>query len=52
MRPDEALVFRTYGNEPVWVAGVPHCAFQDPSCPPDAGPRISVESRAYAIFDA
>ncbi len=52
MRPDEALVFRTYGNEPEWVAGVPHCAFQDPTCPPEAGPRISVESRAYAIFDA
>lgn len=52
MQPDEALVFRGYGNEAEWVAGAPHCAFQDPSCPPEAGARISVESRAYAIFDA
>ncbi len=52
MRPDEALVFRAYGNEPQWLAGAPHCAFDDPTCPVEAGPRISVESRGYAIFDA
>jgi hypothetical protein len=52
MRPDEALIFRAYGNEPVWIAGAPHVAFQDPTCPPEAGPRISVEARAYAVFDA
>ncbi len=52
MKPDEALVFRTYGNEPTWIAGVPHCAFEDPSCPAEAGARVSVESRAYAVFDA
>ncbi len=52
IRPDEALLFRTYGNEPEWIAGAPHVAFQDPTCPPEAGPRISVESRAYAVFDA
>ena len=52
MRPDEALVFRAYGNEPEWIAGAPHCAFDDPTCPADAGARVSVEARAYAIFDA
>ena len=52
MQPDEALVFRAYGNEEQWIAGAPHCAFADPNCPPEAGPRISVESRGYAIFDA
>jgi hypothetical protein len=52
MRPDEALVFRTYGNEPEWIAGVPHCAFQDPSCPAEAGARVSVEAHAYGVFDA
>jgi hypothetical protein len=52
MRPDEALVFRTYGNEPNWIAGAPHCAFEDPTCPAEAGARVSVESRAYAVFDA
>jgi len=52
MRPDEALIFRAYGNEPSWIAGAPHVAFADPSCPASAGPRISVEARAYAVFDA
>jgi hypothetical protein len=52
MRPDEALIFRAYGNEPVWIAGAPHSSFHDPTCPADAGPRISVEARAYAIFDS
>jgi hypothetical protein len=51
MRPDEALIFRSYGNEKVWIAGAPHSAFHDPTCPPDAGPRISVEARAYGVFD-
>ena len=52
MRPDEALVFRGFGNEPEWIAGVPHCAFQDPTCPADAPGRISVEAHAYAVFDS
>ena len=51
MRPDEALIFRAYGNEPSWIPGAPHVAFTDPGCPADAGPRISVEARAYAVYD-
>jgi hypothetical protein len=51
MRPDEALIFRAYGNEPSWIAGAPHSAFADPTCPAEAGARISVEARAYAVFD-
>jgi hypothetical protein len=51
MRPDEVLIFRAYGNEAAWIAGAPHVAFQDPTCPPEAGPRISVEARAYVVFD-
>jgi hypothetical protein len=51
MRPDEALIFRAYGNEPAWIAGAPHSAFLDPTAPKGAG-RISVEARAYAVFDA
>lgn len=46
------VIFRAYGNEPSWIAGAPHVAFDDPSCPASAGPRISVEARAYAVFDA
>lgn len=52
MRPDEALIFRAYGNEPSWIPGAPHVAFTDPGCPSSAGPRISVEARAYAVYDA
>lgn len=51
MRPGEALIFRAYGNEPTPVPGAPHVAFTDPGCPASAGPRISVEARAYAVFD-
>jgi len=51
MAPDEALMFRSYGNEAVWRAGVPHTAFDDPTCPPDAAARMSIEARAYAVFD-
>ena len=51
MRPEEVLIFRGYGNEPTWRAGVPHSAFDDPSCPPGAPPRVSIEARVYAIYD-
>ena len=51
MRPDEALVFRAYDNEPGWRAGVPHSAFDAPDCPLDAPGRMSIEARAYAVFD-
>jgi hypothetical protein len=30
---------------------VPHVAFDDPSCPPDAPPRESIDDRVVAIFD-
>lgn len=52
MEPDEALIFRAYDNNPVWQSGVPHVAFDDPSCPPDGPPRVSIEARAFAVFDA
>jgi hypothetical protein len=50
MRPDEVLIFRGYGNEPVWRAGVPNSAFDDPTCPVGAPPRVSIEARVYAIY--
>lgn len=52
MQPDEALMFRSYGNDPQWVAGAPHSAFADPGCPGDAPARVSVEARGYGVFDA
>jgi len=51
MRPDEVLIFRGYDNGPTWRAGVPHSAFDDPSCPAGAPPRVSIEARVYAIYD-
>lgn len=51
MEPDEALVFRSYDNDANWRAGVPHSAFDDSSCAPNGPPRVSVEARAFAIYD-
>ena len=51
MTPDEVLVFKGYDSDPARAAGVPHCAFDDPSCPPDAPARESIDVRAFAFFD-
>jgi hypothetical protein len=50
MQPDEVLVFRSYDNLPTWRAGVPHSAFDDPTCPPGAAPRMSIEARVFAVY--
>jgi hypothetical protein len=51
MRPDEALVFKTYESDKSararWTA---HTAFEDPGSPPDARPRESIEIRSLALF--
>jgi hypothetical protein len=51
MRPDEALVFKTYESEKQgrarWTA---HTAFEDPHTPPHARPRESIEIRTLAFF--
>jgi hypothetical protein len=51
MRPDEALVFKTYESEKQgharWTA---HTAFEDPSTRRDARPRESIEIRTLAFF--
>ncbi len=51
MRPDEALVFKTYESikqgRARWTA---HTAFDDPTTPPDAPPRESIEIRTLAFF--
>jgi hypothetical protein len=51
MQLDEALVFRAYDNDPVERPCVPHTAFDDPTCPPGAIARESMEARAFAVFD-
>lgn len=41
----QLLVFKQYDSDPHYPPRVPHVAFRDPSCPPDAEPRTSIETR-------
>ncbi len=51
MRRDEAVVFKTFDSakdgRARWTA---HSAFDDPTSPPDAPPRESIEMRTLAFF--
>ncbi len=51
MQRNEAIVFKTFDSEKDgrarWSA---HCAFDDPTSPPDAPPRESIEMRTLAFF--
>jgi hypothetical protein len=48
MQLDEVLIFRAYDNQA--RPGVPHSAFDDPICPREGLPRVSIEARAYAVY--
>ena len=50
MTRDEFLVFRGFDSDPERQEAVPHTAFEDPSCPPDAPPRESVEIRSVVFY--
>lgn len=50
MTRDEVALFLGYDSRDPDLR-VPHCAFDDPSCPADVPPRISVEVRALAFFE-
>src|SRR5437870_6172735 len=51
MRRDEALVFKVYDSEKDGRARfTPHTSFNDPTSPPNAPPRQSIEVRAFAFF--
>lgn len=50
MTPEEVLVFVTFDSDPDRPHQVAHSAFADPTCPPDAPTRGSVEMRALALF--
>jgi hypothetical protein len=51
MSRDEALVFKVYDSEKDGRARfTPHTSFDDPTSPPDAVPRQSIEVRAFAFF--
>jgi hypothetical protein len=51
MRRDEALVFKVYDSETDGRARfTAHTSFDDPTTPPDAPPRQSIEIRTLAFF--
>jgi hypothetical protein len=51
MRRDEALVFKVYDSEKDGRARfTPHTAIEDPTTPPGAPARQSIEVRAFAFF--
>lgn len=52
MRTDEVLLMKCYDSETGRARYTAHTAFDDPTTPPDAPPRESVEVRTYAIFPA
>lgn len=53
MRRDEALVFKVYESAKDGRARfTAHTSFDDPSSPPSAPPRESIEIRTLAFFDA
>jgi hypothetical protein len=50
MHRDEALVFKTNDSDRRRAHCVPHVAFNNPLCAPDAAPRVSIEMRAIALW--
>ena len=51
MARDEALVFKVYDSAKDGRARfTAHSAFEDPTTPPDAAPRESIEMRTIAFF--
>lgn len=52
MQRHEALVFKQYDAQLGGVARfTPHAAFDDPTTPPDAPPRESIELRCLVVYD-
>lgn len=51
MQREEALVFKVYDSATDGRARfTAHTSFADPTSPPDAGPRESIEMRSFAFF--
>ena len=51
METDEVYVFVCYDSrEDGRARFTPHTSFDDPTCPPDAPERESIEIRAYAFW--
>jgi hypothetical protein len=50
MQRSEAMVFKTFDSDRSGTRWTAHCAFDDPTSPPDAPPRESIEMRTLAFF--
>jgi hypothetical protein len=50
MRPEEVLVFRLCDSDPSAPQWAAHTGFRDPTSPPGAQPRQSIEVRTLALF--
>lgn len=51
MTPEEALLIKGYDSRETGVARfTPHTGFDDPTTPPGAPPRRSIETRAFLFF--
>lgn len=51
MQPDQALLLKTYDSDSSRTRFMAHTAFEDPTTPPDAKKRESIEVRTMAFFD-
>jgi len=47
---DEVIVFKTHDSDRERAHCVPHVAFDNPVCGPEARPRVSIEMRALALW--
>ncbi len=52
MQPDEALLLKCFDSDPAAGGVGAHTAFEHPHTPADAPPRESIETRAFAFFEA
>ncbi len=50
MQPDQALLLKTYDSDEKRARFMAHSAFEDPTSPPDAKKRESIEVRTMAFF--
>ncbi|MDE2596556.1 MAG: hypothetical protein KGL44_06745 [Sphingomonadales bacterium] len=50
MTADEAVLFKTNDSDPRFAHCIPHVAFDDPTAPADAPPRVSIEVRATCYW--
>ncbi len=51
MRTDEVLIFKQLDSRPTHALVCPHTSFVDPTAPPDARPRESIDIRFVCVFE-